>query len=147
MEEFTIYYGILPDGRRKIGVDSNYPNRIIKQKLTDHRVLEVHTCVYEVSDRERELQARNGLKVDRIPYYRVYFMGMRKKGASLSQEHRNKIKTSINSLKEQISESMSNAKKGVKRKPFTAEHKASMSAARREQWRIRKLNETKQKET
>ena len=73
MEEFTIYYGILPDGRRKIGVDCNYPNRIRGQNLTDYRILEVHTDVYEVSDRELELQRENGLEVDTIPYYKVYF--------------------------------------------------------------------------
>ena len=91
MEEFTIYYGTLPNGRRKIGVDSNYPNRIKKQKLTDHRVLEVHTCVYEVSDREQELQARNGLEVDNIPYHITYFKNK-------SPEHGAKISTALTGI-------------------------------------------------
>ena len=73
MEEFTIYYGTLPNGRDKIGVDSRYPTRIISQKLTNHRVLEVHTDVYEVSDREQELQRQHGVRVDKTPYYVTYF--------------------------------------------------------------------------
>jgi|TARA_B110000967_G_C18767812_1_gene501369 hypothetical protein len=73
MEEFTIYYGTLPDGTDKIGVDSKYPNRIKKQRMTDGHILEVHTDVYEVSRRERDLQLQYGLRVDDCPYHTTYF--------------------------------------------------------------------------
>ena len=73
MEEFTIYYGT-PEGKDiKIGVDCNYPKRINKQKIHDGQILEVHTCVYEVSDREQELQRQYGVRVDLVPYYVNYF--------------------------------------------------------------------------
>lgn len=73
MEQFTIYYGT-PEGKnKKIGVDSSYPNRLKQQKILDGQVLEVHTCVYEVSDREQALQRQYGVKVDDIPYHVVYF--------------------------------------------------------------------------
>ena len=73
MEQFTIYYGT-PEGKAtKIGVDCNYPSRIKDQKIMDGQILEVHTCVYEVSDREMELQRQYGVKVDTIPYHVMYF--------------------------------------------------------------------------
>lgn len=73
MEQFTIYYGT-PEGKnKKIGVDSSYPNRLKQQKILDGQVLEVHTCVYEVSDREQALQRQHGVKVDDTPYYVTYF--------------------------------------------------------------------------
>jgi len=138
MEEFTIYYGILPDGRRKIGVDSNYPKRIRNQKLTDHRILEVHTDVYEVSDREQELQARNGLEVDTLPYYKLYFRNKSENmrdvvrdthtGKVVSEETRAKI-SAANTGKvhtEEAKAKMSNTRKGI---PKSEEHKAKIGAA------------------
>ena len=73
MEEFTIYYGT-PEGRDiKIGVDCDYPRRIKRQKIRDAQVLEVHTCVFEVSQREMELQRQYGVEVDTTPYHVTYF--------------------------------------------------------------------------
>ena len=102
---YTIYHGTLPNGRRKIGVDAEYPRRIKRQKLTDHHVIEVHTCIYEVSEREIELQILHDVAVDKIPYHVVYFknrnieqrakVGASNKGKVISQEHRDSISTKL----------------------------------------------------
>ena len=73
MELFTIYYGTPQGKQTKIGVDCSYPKRIKAQKIHDGQILEVHTCVYEVSKREQELQRQYGVKVDTTPYYVNYF--------------------------------------------------------------------------
>tara|TARA_R110001606_G_scaffold336140_1_gene484100 strand:+ start:155 stop:634 length:480 start_codon:yes stop_codon:yes gene_type:complete len=73
MTQFTIYYGT-PEGKDpKIGVCCAHPRRIKKQKIRDGVILEVHTCVYEVSRREMELQRQYGVKVDTTPYHVQYF--------------------------------------------------------------------------
>lgn len=105
MEEFTIYTGTLPDGRIKIGVDSNYPNRIKRQKLTDYSVMEVHTDVYEVSRREMELQRIHNVEVDTVPYHSIYFrskdpvirakISESQKGKVLSEESKRKLSVSM----------------------------------------------------
>ena len=81
---YTIYHGTLPNGRRKIGVDSQYPNRIKQQKLADHFVMEVHTDIYEVSDREQELQELHDVEVDDVPFHITYRMGKNNKGRRFS---------------------------------------------------------------
>tara|TARA_R110000796_G_C14429974_1_gene421014 strand:- start:10 stop:531 length:522 start_codon:yes stop_codon:yes gene_type:complete len=113
MEEFTIYYGTLPDGRNKIGVDCAYPRRIMAQKLTNHRVLEVHTCVYEVSDREQALQHQHGVKVDKTPYHVTYFF---------NKNTEKRAKTSAALIGKE------GWAKGI---PKSQEHKAKMSAAQK----------------
>ena len=97
MEEFTIYYGT-PEGKDiKIGVDSSYPARIKKQKIMDAQILEVHTCVYEVSRREQELQRQYGVAVDKTPYYVTYFKnkndGQRTKISETLQGHQHTEET------------------------------------------------------
>ena len=43
----------------KIGVSTNPKKRVRAQGYTDYEILEEHTDVYEVSDREIELQKDN----------------------------------------------------------------------------------------
>ena len=113
MEQFTIYYGT-PEGKdTKIGVDCEYPSRIKDQKIRDGQVLEVHTCVYEVSDREMELQREYGVRVDDVPYYVTYFKNK-------NPEQRAKISASL------IGKPAHN--KGM---PMTQKQKTKISAARR----------------
>ncbi len=57
----------------KIGVTTNVPRRMREQRFTEWEHLETHTCVYEVSDREQELQRQYGLPVDQTPYHITYF--------------------------------------------------------------------------
>ena len=57
----------------KIGVTTNVPRRMRQQGFTEWQHLETHTCVYEVSDREQELQRQYGLPVDDVPYHVTYF--------------------------------------------------------------------------
>ena len=92
MEEFTIYYGT-PEGRDiKIGVDCDYPRRIKRQKIRDAQVLEVHTCVYEVSQREMELQRQYGVEVDTVPYHITYFKNKStQQRAKISDTQRGKV--------------------------------------------------------
>ena len=54
--EYTIYYGTLPNGRDKIGVDEAWPNRAIQQSLTNYYVLETHLDEMTASKRELILQ-------------------------------------------------------------------------------------------
>jgi len=67
--EYTIYYGTLPNGRDKIGVDEAWPNRAIQQSLTNYYVLETHLDEMTASKRELILQKEYGLKVDPFPYH------------------------------------------------------------------------------
>jgi len=112
MNQFTIYHGTLPNGRRKVGVDHNYPSRINKQKMIDGRVLEVHTDIYEVSRREMELQRLHDVKVDATPYHVTY-------NINKSPEHRAKISAA----------NMGNTRgAGCRGNELSEEHKAKISA-------------------
>jgi hypothetical protein len=54
----------------KIGVTQNIKNRVVRiQKCSNYEILEEHTCVYEVSKREIELQKQYGYRVDHKLYY------------------------------------------------------------------------------
>ena len=56
----------------KIGVCQNQELRIQKQQKFNHwEILEEHTDIYLVSDREKELQRQYGYKVDKIPYWKI----------------------------------------------------------------------------
>ena len=52
----------------KIGCSTEPDVRVTKQGYTDYEVLETHTDIDVVSDRERQLQKQYGYKVDSIPY-------------------------------------------------------------------------------
>jgi len=143
MEEFTIYYGTPPGKDPKIGVDCSHPARINKQNIMDGQVLEVHTCVYEVSRREQELQREYGVRVDTIPYHVTYF-----KNKSLEQRAKisNTLMGNTNGLgnkgipkSEEAKAKMSAANKGI---PKSEEWKAKISAAltgmpKSEEWLIK----------
>ena len=121
---YTIYYGTLPNGRRKIGVDEHYPNRIKKQKLTDHFVMEVHTCIYEVSEREIELQELHDVKVDRIPYWKV--SAKNKKEISSRTIEKMRASKIGKIISEETKAKISNTLKG---RVFSEESKAKLSVA------------------
>lgn len=55
----------------KIGVTDNLERRMRRQGNPNYEVLEEHTCVYEVSNRELELQKEYGYRVDDIPYFKT----------------------------------------------------------------------------
>jgi len=114
---YTIYHGTLPNGRRKIGVDSQYPSRIKKQKLTDHHVMEVHTDIYEVSDREQELQRLHDVEVDDVPYHITYFK---------NKNPIQRAKLSIIMMGNKIGAGNTN----TKGRALTSAHKAKVSAAK-----------------
>jgi len=42
-----------------------------EQRFSEWEILEVHTDIYEVSDREQELQLQYGYTVDRVPYWKI----------------------------------------------------------------------------
>tara|TARA_R110000868_G_scaffold137635_1_gene351193 strand:- start:32 stop:568 length:537 start_codon:yes stop_codon:yes gene_type:complete len=140
MEEFTIYYGTLPCGRIKIGVDCNHPYRVNYQKLTDHRVMEVHTDVYEVSNREQELQRLHGVEVDIAPYYINYFknksiLHRRKVSAKLmghihSDETKDKIREKLlgntNTKGKVLFSDEYKSKLSIKKRMFTDEEEAEI---------------------
>jgi len=54
----------------KIGVTVNIPHRMAEQGFTEWDILETHTDIYEVSDREIQLQKEYGLPVDKVPYWK-----------------------------------------------------------------------------
>ena len=66
MKNYYIYHvpGI------KIGCTVNVPHRMKEQGFTEWEHLETHTDIYEVSDREMELQHQYGLPVDTVPYWK-----------------------------------------------------------------------------
>jgi len=53
----------------KIGASTQPEIRVKKQGYTDYEILEEHSCIYKVSDRELELQKQYGYPIDSIPYY------------------------------------------------------------------------------
>ena len=53
----------------KIGCTSDLIKRMSDQGFTEWEILEEHTDIYEVSDREIELQKQYGLPVDKVPYW------------------------------------------------------------------------------
>jgi len=56
----------------KVGVTTNFAKRQKRQKdLGEMIVLEDHIDIYKASERERELQADKGYKVDKNPYWYV----------------------------------------------------------------------------
>ena len=67
MKNYYIYHipGI------KIGCTTNVPHRMQEQGFTEWEHLETHTDIYEVSDREIELQKEYGLPVDTVPYWQA----------------------------------------------------------------------------
>lgn len=98
---YTVYKGRKSNGEWKIGCDHDYPSRAKYQNLTDYFILEEHTDIEIASDRELELQAEHGLRVDDRRYADVYrsnrSLEKRRKmsetmtGRSLSKEHKSKI--------------------------------------------------------
>jgi hypothetical protein len=56
----------------KIGVSTNPQKRVQDQGYMDFEILEEHTDIYVVSDREQELQKQYGYKVDLSPYHNSY---------------------------------------------------------------------------
>lgn len=58
----------------KIGCAEEPAKRVARQGYTDYSILEEHSCIYEVSKRERELQRKWGYPVDKKPYWQVVRM-------------------------------------------------------------------------
>ena len=54
----------------KIGVSTEPKKRVRGQGYIAYDILETHTCIYKVSDREIELQKEYGYKVDKILYWK-----------------------------------------------------------------------------
>ena len=129
MEQFTIYYGTPQGKQTKIGVDSNYPRRIRQQRISDGQILEVHTCVYEVSKREQELQRQYGVKVDATPYYVTYFTN---KNSNRNVKISESLQGNTNLLgyvhTEETLAKMSATHKGI---PKSKEHCAKLKLVRR----------------
>jgi hypothetical protein len=53
----------------KIGVSEIPSERVEKQGYSNFEILESHTDIIKVSERERELQKQYGYPVDSVPYY------------------------------------------------------------------------------
>jgi hypothetical protein len=56
----------------KIGVSTQPEIRVNRQGYTDFEILETHTDIYEVSNREIQLQNEYGYEIDKVPYYKSY---------------------------------------------------------------------------
>jgi hypothetical protein len=56
----------------KIGCSTQVEKRIKQQGYNNFEILEEHIDIYEVSDRELELQKQYGYKVDTIPYWKSH---------------------------------------------------------------------------
>lgn len=64
----------------KIGTSKNPAHRVRTQGYTDYEILEEHTCIYEASRRELELQAEYGYPIDTVPYWHTVTVGNPQKG-------------------------------------------------------------------
>lgn len=64
----------------KIGCSKNPKLRVKRQGYNDYKILEIHTCVDMVTQREKELQEKYGYAVDRADYKQTLEFG--KKGQS-----------------------------------------------------------------
>ena len=63
---------IHPCGRiGKIGTSKKPKPRVKRQGYTHFEILEEHTCIFEASRREIQLQKEYGYKVDTKPYWKV----------------------------------------------------------------------------
>ena len=58
----------------KIGVSKNVKRRVKVQGYDTYEILEEHTDIYEVSNREQQLQKEYGYKVDTKPYWQTIKM-------------------------------------------------------------------------
>tara|TARA_R110000796_G_C14249454_1_gene398379 strand:+ start:77 stop:508 length:432 start_codon:yes stop_codon:yes gene_type:complete len=56
----------------KIGVTKDLKRRMRDQRFTEWNILEEHTDIMEVSNREIQLQKDYGLPVDKIPYWKTH---------------------------------------------------------------------------
>ena len=56
----------------KIGVTKDLKRRMRDQRFTEWNILEEHTDIMEVSNREIQLQKQYGLPVDNIPYWKIH---------------------------------------------------------------------------
>lgn len=54
----------------KIGCTEEPAKRVASQGFTDYIILEEHSCIYEVSKREVELQQEYGYRVDQTLYWK-----------------------------------------------------------------------------
>lgn len=68
----------------KIGVSKSPKKRVKGQGYTEFEILEIHSCIYKVSDREQELQKEYGYPVDATPYY----ISVRNLLNNVTSEHR-----------------------------------------------------------
>jgi hypothetical protein len=67
-----MYYIYHIPSRQKIGVTIDIKRRMRSHKLSSgYEILEEHTDIYEVSNREQELQRQYGYRVDTVPYYQA----------------------------------------------------------------------------
>lgn len=93
--EYLIYHGTKQDRSNKIGVTTELDKRVKKQSLIDFYVLEEHADIYEVSDREQELQNIYGYEVDDIPYWKsvqnIKLAHDAIRGKSKTKEHKRKL--------------------------------------------------------
>jgi predicted GIY-YIG superfamily endonuclease len=63
-KEFIMYYIYHIEERRKIGVSVDVERRMTEHEWNgDYEILEEHTCIKEVSRRERELQKNTVMKL------------------------------------------------------------------------------------
>ena len=128
----------------KIGVTINVPRRMKEQGFTEWEHLETHTCIYEVSDREQELQRLYGLPVDLVPYHVTYLMtqnsernakistaqlnntnGAGNKGRIFSKESKDKMRSSAlgKTKSEETKQKMSDVRKGIPQPNISAAKK------------------------
>lgn len=93
-----MYYIYHIPSEKKIGVTENPERRLTQHILkygvsaNEFSIMETHTDIYEVSDRERELQRSHGYPVDKDPYW---YMRLVLQPLSHSKEARKKAVQSI----------------------------------------------------
>ncbi len=82
----------------KIGVSQDPKSRVADQGFSDYEILEEHTDIYEVSDREQHLQKEYGYPVDASPYWNSrshWGSKAGKKGGSTNIPMRRKLMSNV----------------------------------------------------
>ena len=105
---YSIYH--IPK-RNKIGTTDDVARRMREHNWTGfYEILEEHTCIYKVSDREIELQKQYGYEVDRTPYWQIVERSL-KGGLTLSKERASEMGKKSKPTAKQIQNVLDAAKK------------------------------------
>jgi len=106
----------------KIGVSQNPERRVRRQGYSEFEILEEHTDIMKVSERERELQKEYGYRVDSVPFHITMERNENARQSNLGKPkgkaHMNKMQRAAKESKLRV-ENMSKFNKTKRRLTYT----------------------------